>query len=679
VNMEFQQYKELIKKVPYGKQLPDAVYLHESALDSLPLALVKLLTSTISQLSLEDNAWNIVKLQKRNFKITLLNYPTFFTESYPALHNSILVNIENQSYRESDYSASENPPILHRKETFLKPDHPSILIFTEITQEGEAIGLYENPKTIGFRKSWGSLISRKGYMLINGRLHLKENITQENSSDTNNEGVVIERHKTAISRDKLSLPMQLLARYNYFDGSFSVLDYGCGKGDDIRELEAHGLDICAWDPVHRPAGNKQTADIVNLGFVINVIENRKERDQVLIDAYKHANSILTVSAMIGGGSITSQFTPFKDGVITSRNTFQKYFSQSELKSYIQTTVGENAIAVNPGVFFIFKDKDEEQRFLVERQSIRRTWQHITQREKRVTAQIQTKDIVEKHQQLFEDFWGSCLDLGRLPANDEFEFSPQIRSAIGSHKKAFDALVNVYGDDDFIAAQKARKDDLLVYFALGLFEQRKPYAHMPESLKRDIKNFFLSYKTAAAAVEEATTLLFSLGKPEIIYQGCNEALTTLGCGVLDESHSYTFHSSILNLLPPTLRVYVGCATQLYGDTENIDLIKIHIRSGKVTLMRYDDFNNKPIPELIERIKIKLREQDIDFFDYVGNYEPQPLYLKSKYLAPDTKYFLKQEKFDQQLIDLNLFDFSRFGPKKNEFSSVLTIRNWDIIVN
>lgn len=36
--------------------------------------------------------------------------------------------------------------------------------------------------------------------------------------------------------------------------------------------------------------------------------------------------------------------------------------------------------------------------------------------------------------------------------------------------------------------------------------------------------------------------------------------------------------------------------------------------------------KEVPLLTERIKIKLRELDIDFFDYVGDYEPTPLQNK-----------------------------------------------------
>ena len=95
------------------------------------------------------------------------------------------------------------------------------------------------------------------------------------------------------------------------------------------------------------------------------------------------------------------------------------------------------------------------------------------------------------------------------------------------------------------------------------------------------------------------------------------------------HSYIFHKDLLGEAPKELRVYIGCATQLYGDLENIQLIKAHITSGKVTLLGYKDWESKT-PLLTERIKIKMRDQDIDFFDYVGRFEPQPLSNKIKYL-------------------------------------------------
>ena len=352
--MEFKEFKELVKQIPIGKQLPDAIYLHESALDVLPKPLGAHLARAIIDLELEDKDWNILKFFKRDHKVALLNYPSFFEDAYPALHGSYTINFEQGNFRKADFSKSENPPILHRKETFLKPDHHNVPIFKALTEEGEKAGLYENTKNIGFKKNWERLISRKGYLLDeSGHLIPKCNHTLDEIKQPKLADISVERHLTAIDRNKLSAPMQILARHNYFDGNYSIFDFGCGKGDDVRELEAHGLDINAWDPVHRPGGNKTKADIVNLGYVINVIEERKERNKVLKDAFLHANKILAVSAMVAGESTISQFTPYKDGVITQRNTFQKYYSQSELRSYIETTLDESAIAVGPGIFFVF--------------------------------------------------------------------------------------------------------------------------------------------------------------------------------------------------------------------------------------------------------------------------------------------------------------------------------------
>ena len=62
--------------------------------------------------------------------------------------------------------------------------------------------------------------------------------------------VSVARHKTAIGRSQLSAPMQMLARHGFLDGEHSIIDYGCGRGDDIAifielhtevELSAHWL------------------------------------------------------------------------------------------------------------------------------------------------------------------------------------------------------------------------------------------------------------------------------------------------------------------------------------------------------------------------------------------------------------------------------------------------------
>jgi len=608
--MNFKDYQSAINAIKIGKNLPSSIYLHESALGLLPEKIAVLVVETIDQFKILDESWNLIKFYKRDYKIAFLDYPLFEEDSYPTLHQSQLVDLHQKSIRKSDYSKSFNPPILHRKETFVSSSYPLITLFERITTEGEAIGLYENTKRIGFKNNWESLIKSKGFYLNNlGRL---EPISSHplNPSTLGGFDGNIERHKTAINRNQLSHPMQVLARHHYLNGEFSVFDYGCGKGDDIRELEAHGIDVSGWDPVYRPNERNSSKDIVNLGFVLNVIEDRNERTQTLFNAWRYVDKFLVVSVMIANEHHIQQFMPYKDGVITTRKTFQKYYSQGEIRYYIESTLNETAIAAGQGVFIIFKDKLEEQAFLSERQHIKRNWQQKTQRELRNKTKSIKQSIIEKNIELFTDFWNTSLELGRIPANNEFEFSDQIRHICGSHIKAQAALLKYFGEHIFQEAKEKRREDLIVYFALGLFEKRKAHSNMPESLKRDLKAFFPSYKYA---LEEAREILFSVGNSATLNSACITAYEKLKSGILEESHSYTFHRKKLGELPAELRIYVGCATQLYGDIVNIHLIKAHIRSGKVSLMRYDDWG-KEQPILQERIKIKLRELDIDFFDY-----------------------------------------------------------------
>lgn len=140
--------------------------------------------------------------------------------------------------READYSKSANPPILHRRETFLSVNHPQKEVFHAFTSEGEKIGLYENTRIIGTKKGWERAIHRKGYYLDleNHLLPISAETLSQQKFEFDGE---IERHKTALSRDKLSVPLFLMAQRGYLNGKYSILDYGCGRGDDLRELEGN--------------------------------------------------------------------------------------------------------------------------------------------------------------------------------------------------------------------------------------------------------------------------------------------------------------------------------------------------------------------------------------------------------------------------------------------------------
>src|SRR6202043_3979949 len=101
------------------------------------------------------------------------------------------------------------------------------------------------------------------------------------------------------------------------------------------------------------------------------------------------------------------------------------------------------------------------------------------------------------------------------------------------------------------------------------------------------------------------------------------------------------------LPPILRVYVGCALMRYGDMAEADLIKIHKTSGKVTFLVYDDFDNKPLPELRQRTKVNLRTLFVQVFEYPATAESQLLYFKERYLAPNHSRIEGMRRFSQNL--------------------------------
>ncbi|MCG9781333.1 DNA phosphorothioation-associated putative methyltransferase [Vibrio brasiliensis] len=641
--MNEELFAELIAKIKVGKQLPDAIYIHKDAFSALPTVLSQFIPAVANAVSLDEENWNLVKLFKKEFRLSLLHYPDFYTDSYPALKQSLNVDLSKLSHKIMNYEDSDNPPILHRKETMVLPESEHFEHFTTLTQEGENAGLYENSRLIGFKRSWENLIARHGYDLVDGRLFRRSAVMAIEESG-------IDRHKTALVRHELSAPMKTLVKHGYLEGSHSIFDYGCGRGDDLRELEAHGLDAIGWDPNFQPDNDKVESDIVNLGFVLNVIEDQDERLEALLGAWELADKLLVVSVMLANESYIAQFKPYKDGVITSRNTFQKYYAQSEIKAYIERILQEDAITVAPGIFYIFKDKLEEQLYLQSKYKRHHKWQQLTSPEL-IEAKDKAKLLISQHHDLFNNFWNSCLELGRIPANDEFEQSEQVRELIGSHKKVFSLLQEMFDTTEFEQAEKSRKEDLLLYFAMGLFEKRKPYTQQPESLKRDIKALFDDYKTALNLSAE---LLFAIADTELIKKQCEKAHHQLTASLLNEGHSLILHRDYIEDLPLLLRVYVGAGLQMYGELdEEIDLIKIHITSGKLTLTAYDDYE-KSVPFLVERIKIKMAEQDIDFFDYVNEQRRPPLLNKHLYMSTKHKNYKIQLSFDKRLAKLMEFE-------------------------
>ena len=95
-----------------------------------------------------------------------------------------------------------------------------------------------------------------------------------------------------------------------------------------------------------------------------------------------------------------------------------------------------------------------------------------------------------------------------------------------------------------------------------------------------------------------------------------------------------------------------------------------------------FEGKPIPEMVQRVKINLREREIDVFDYSGPYKPHPIYLKSRFIPRQFPKYESQLGFDTKLTALRHLDLSGFGPSRDEFDRTLlhlglAVRGFDLL--
>lgn len=690
--MAWSEHLEALGQIDAGKRVGTALYIHKLLISSLPQAQREFLSSlpALAQVTLEH--FNIIKVELRHNRISLLHYPDFWETGFPTLTDSWTIHLETSDTVHRQYDPEGNPPVLHRKELLIPDDHPNAPRFRELTEAAEEAGLFDDPSIIGHQHQWRRELAMRGLRVeghalvaseggcFDDMMAAQQELQEESSSEPGDEDEPeIHRHKTAITRRTLSTPMQALWRHGFLDGRYTVFDYGCGQGDDVRALTEAGLTVGAWDPYYRSDGERFEADVVNIGFVINVIEDQGERREALEKAFGLTRNVLAVATLIGGRSAYEKFRLFRDGVVTSIGTFQKYYTRTEFEEYVGDVLGREPVTIAPGVVFVFKTDEQEQEFLAQRQRQRhrvraRRPMPRTSRPRRIKKarsstprQSRPKKISrwEKHADLLDDFWQCCLELGRLPEAGEYMKEPQVRDKLGTPKRVLNHLLKTHGSEQLDAARVERMGDTSVYLALNFFERRRSFGELTTRLKRDVKSFWGSYK---AAREEAQRLLFSIADPEVISEACQQAAVK-DLGYLDGLHSLQLHSSLATELPPVLRVYLGCATKLYGEVEEVDLIKLHIQSGKVSLMLYDDFESSPVPDLIERVKINLRRQRIDFFEYGEEFPPQPLYLKSRFIYEGFDHYDEQVSFDAKLEGLDLFDFEDHGPPGEVFKGIL----------
>jgi DNA phosphorothioation-associated putative methyltransferase len=619
----------------FGKKLPGAFYIHRQALAALDIRL-RLYEACACFYGANPQA-TLVKFALEQPRISYLFYPDFDTDAHPTLRSSIQVDVQTRQVSERDYQRSENPPILHRKETFVLADYPQYETFVRLTRQEERLGLLDRTQLIGTLAGWQQCLHEMGATIEGHEVVWHRDAERPPKPK-------IERYRAAIVRRDLSRPVRCAWEADLFAPDTTFFDYGCGQGGDVQRIGGRGFVSAGWDPHYAPDIPRVHADIVNLGFVINVIEDLKERREALLQAWELTDKVLLVAAQVEIESRDRGRVAYGDGYITRRRTFQKYYQQEELKSYIDSVLGVDAIPVDLGIYFVFRDGADAESFRASR------W-----RSRSVSPGVrQANKGFETYRQLLAPLMAFVGERGRLPVAGELPDSEELLAEFRSFRRAFAVVLQATDSQEWEAIAQKRRQELLIYLALTNFSRRPRFSSFSAMVQQDIKALFGSLKKA---FDIADRMLFSVGNLKQIAQLCQQS----PIGQMTPK-SLSIHIDALEHLDPLLRIYEGCASRNIGRLEGATIVKIHTTTPKISYLFYPDFDTNPHPALHMAMQIDLRDLHVRYYEGDRSDNPPILHRKEQLVTPDYPLYNKFAKLTQQEERWGLLDNSQVIHKR-----------------
>jgi len=116
----------------------------------------------------------------------------------------------------------------------------------------------------------------------------------------------------------------------------TILDYGCGRGHDVKWLTKKGYDVFGYDPNFQPAKPDDVYDAIMCNYVLCVLPNPQIRRGVIRDIMSHTGykTLVCLSVRskrdINAAAKLGQWERKNDGWLTSAGTFQRGYTKEEL-------------------------------------------------------------------------------------------------------------------------------------------------------------------------------------------------------------------------------------------------------------------------------------------------------------------------------------------------------------
>jgi DNA phosphorothioation-associated putative methyltransferase len=466
----------------------------------------------------------------------------------------------------------------------------------------------------------------------------------------------IKRHKAALKRSDLSRPLKLAIQDNLIGASDSVFDYGCGHGSDVQILSDRGLKIRGWDPFYFSENPIVAASIVNLGFVLNVIENSAERRTTLGRSFELASKCLIVSVRTKN-ELLEGIHEYEDGVFTNFGTFQKLYDHNEISSFIQEVLGRSPYLAAPGIYYVFKNDDYRDQFIVERE---------------LNLQKIRNELGLKKIKNLESIDGLVLafeQLGRLPFVSEFPAIYTFINEAGGIGKLESLLLQTCNYDNFRLSKEANMNDIAVAFiSLCLDKKCMPNSKL---IAVDLLSKVTSYwSTKSEFIEKCTAVLKNLANEDLI----NELVISAGIGKKMPRHLY-IHKSAVETLPAELRMIIKLGESLTGKLDS-EIIKIK-RTGKtVSFLFYENFDKVAHPRLLLSVKADLQLRTTFFKDF-RNAENKPLLHRKELLVSENypkRALFQKLTLEEEKNDLLSDEFIGF---EKQWNALLTTKKLKVV--
>lgn len=426
----------------------------------------------------------------------------------------------------------------------------------------------------------------------------------------------VHRHRTAIRRNQLSRPVATALRDQVLAPGDTFFDFGCGHGEDVELLRGMGYGSAGWDPHFRPDQRQVPSAVVNLGYVLNVIESPDERAAVLKKALALAKGALVVSALIGPGG-SERTVPHGDGLLTSRGTFQKYFRQEELGRFLTDQAGKEAYPAGLGIYYLFNDPQREADYC----------RRLLEDPDRQGPSLPGRGWMPLHPETLKRIADQVMVLGRLPLPEEF---PEEVTAVSMLARSEDWLDRLAGHLDPARALEIRRERrarLLDDLAASYYSPsgRLRLQDLDLAQRADLRSLFGSI---ARAYAEAEAYLEGVLAPEQLARVCRQ----WGEGKLVHDSLY-FHPTRGESAPPAVRLMLRCARLLFGPelTGQENLVKITFTTGRVTFATYEDLESVAHPALQGALRACLEEGVVLRRDYRGAANPPILHRKELFVG------------------------------------------------